>query len=58
MPALTQRPFTVLSFRLILQALGYSKALYLGSRQPAAVPLILSASEQAKLETEAIDRDK
>ena len=50
--------FTVLSFRLILQAIGYSKALYLGSRQPAAVPLILSASEQAKLETEAIDRDK
>ena len=50
--------FTVLSFRLILQALGYSKALYLGSRQPAAVPLILSASEQAKLETEAIDRAK
>jgi TRAP-type C4-dicarboxylate transport system permease small subunit len=50
--------FTVLSFRLILQAIGYSKALYVGSRQPAAVPLILSASEQAKLETEAIDRDK
>ena len=50
--------FTVLSFRLILQAIGYSKALYAGSRQPAAVPLILSASEQAKLETEAIDRDK
>ena len=50
--------FTVLSFRLILQAIGYSKALYVGSRQPAAVPLILSASEQAKLKTEAIDRDK
>ena len=50
--------FTVLSFRLILQAIGYSKALYLGSRQPAAVPLVLSASEQAKLETEAIDRAK
>jgi TRAP-type C4-dicarboxylate transport system permease small subunit len=50
--------FTVLSLRLILQAIGYSKALYVGSRQPAAVPLILSASEQAKLETEAIDRDK
>ena len=48
--------FTVLSFRLILQAIGYSRALYLGSRQPAAVPLVLSASEQAKLETEAIDR--
>ena len=50
--------FTVLSFRLILQAIGYSRALYLGSRHPAAVPLVLSASEQAKLETEAIDRDK
>ena len=50
--------FTVLSFRLILQSIGYSKALYLGSGRPAAVPLILSASEQAKLETEAIDRDK
>ena len=50
--------FTVLSFRLILQAIGYSRALYLGSRQPAAVPLVLSASEQAKLETQAIDRAK
>ena len=50
--------FTVLSFRLILQAIGYSRALYLGLRQPAAVPLVLSASEQAKLETEAIDRAK
>ena len=50
--------FTVLSFRLILQAIGYSRALFLGSRQPAAVPLVLSASEQAKLETEAIDRAK
>ena len=50
--------FTVLSFRLILQAIGYSRALYLGLRQPAAVPLVLSASEQAKLETETIDRAK
>ena len=50
--------FTVLSFRLILQAIGYSRALYLGSILPAAVPLVLSASEQAKLETEAIDRAK
>ena len=50
--------FTVLSLRLILQAIGYSRALYLGSRQPAAVPLVLSSSEQAKLETEAIDRAK
>ena len=50
--------FTVLSFRLILQAIGYSKALYLDLEKPAAVPLVLSASEQAKLETEVIDRAK
>ena len=50
--------FTVLSFRLILQAIGYSRALYLGSRQPTAVPLVLNASKQAQLETEAIDRAK
>ena len=48
--------FTVLSFRLILQAIGYSRALYLDLEKPAAVPLVLSASEQAKLETEVIDR--
>ena len=50
--------FTVLSFRLILQAIGYSRALYLDLEKPAAVPLVLSASEQAKLETEVIDRAK
>ena len=48
--------FTVLSCRLILQAIGYSRALYLDLEKPAAVPLVLSASEQAKLETEVIDR--
>ena len=48
--------FTVLSLRLILQAFGYSKALIFGLKNPTAVPLVLSVSEQAKNETDAIDR--
>ena len=48
--------FSVLSLRLFLQAIGYSKAFIFGSKRPSAVPLALSVSEQAKLETDAIDR--
>ena len=48
--------FTVLSFRLILQAVGYSRALIFDLKKPPAVPLPISPSEQAKIETEAIDR--
>ena len=48
--------FTVLSFRLILQAIGYSRALIFDLKKPPAVPLPISSSEQAKIETEAIDR--
>jgi len=48
--------FTVLSFRLILQAIGYSRALIFDLKRPPAVPLPISSSEQAKIETEAIDR--
>ena len=48
--------FTVLSFRLILQAVGYSRALIFDLKKPPAVPLPISSSEQAKIETEAIDR--
>ena len=48
--------FTVLSFRLILQAVGYSRALIFDLKKPPAVPLPISSSEQAKNETEAIDR--
>ncbi len=48
--------FTVLSFRLILQAAGYSRALIFDLKKPPAVPLPISSSEQAKIETEAIDR--
>ena len=46
--------FTVLSFRLILQAVGYSRALIFDLKKPPAVPLPISSSEQAKIETEAI----
>ena len=48
--------FTVLSFRLILLAVGYSRALIFDLKKPPAVPLPISSSEQAKIETEAIDR--
>ena len=48
--------FTVLSFRLILQAVGYSRALIFDLEKPPAVPLPISSSKQAKIETEAIDR--
>ena len=48
--------FTVLSCRLILQAVGYSRALIFDLKKPPAVPLPISSSEQAKIETEAIDR--
>ena len=46
--------FIVLSFRLILQAVGYSRALIFDLKKPPAVPLPISSSEQAKIETEAI----
>ena len=48
--------FTVLSFRLILQAVGYSRALIFDLKKPPAVPLPISSSDQAKIETEAINR--
>lgn len=48
--------FTVLSFRLILQAVGYLRALIFDLKKPPAVPLPISSSDQAKIETEAIDR--
>jgi len=48
--------FSVLALRLFLQAIGYTRAFVFGLDQPSAVPLVLSASQQAKLETDAIDR--
>ena len=50
--------FSVLALRLILQGIGYSRALFLGLEKPVAVPLVLNAREQARLETDAIDRAK
>ncbi|MEY8828951.1 TRAP transporter small permease subunit [Sedimentitalea sp. XS_ASV28] len=42
--------FAVLVLRLILQAVGYGRALVLGLENPVAVPLNLSVAEQAQAE--------
>lgn len=42
--------FAVLCLRLVLQAVGYGRALVLGLESPVAVPLNLSVAEQAKQE--------
>lgn len=42
--------FCVLVLRLILQAVGYGRALVLGLKRPVAVPLNLSVAEQAQAE--------
>ncbi|WP_293575888.1 TRAP transporter small permease subunit [Phaeobacter sp.] len=47
--------FAVLVLRLILQAVGYGRALVLGLEAPVAVPLALSVAEQARLEAEALE---
>ena len=47
--------FGVLVLRLCLQAVGYGRALVLGLENPVAVPLNISAAEQAKLEARALD---
>ena len=47
--------FSVLALRLILQAVGYGRALVLGLSRPIAVPLIQSVAEQAKAEAEQLD---
>ena len=46
--------FAVLTLRLILQAVGYGRALVLGLENPVAVPLNLSVAEQAALEARAL----
>lgn len=50
--------FAVLSLRLVLQAVGYGRALVLGLENPVAVPLTLSIAEQARLEAEALEGGK
>ena len=46
--------FGVLAFRLIIQAMGYARALVLGLENPVAVPLTLSVAEQAALEARSL----
>lgn len=39
--------FSVLAFRLMLQVWGYGRAVWEGGDRPVAVPLVMSAAEQA-----------
>lgn len=50
--------FGILTLRLILQAVGYSRALVLGLENPVAVPLTLSIEEQAMAEAAALEGDR
>lgn len=47
--------FAILAARLVLQAVGYGRALVLGLESPVAVPLNLTIAEQARLEAEALE---
>lgn len=47
--------FGVLVLRLILQAIGYGRALVFGLENPVAVPLNLTVAEQARIEAEALE---
>lgn len=47
--------FGILVMRLLLQVVGYGRALILGLENPVAVPLQLSVAEQAKLEAESLE---
>ncbi|MCV6591515.1 MAG: TRAP transporter small permease [Silicimonas sp.] len=46
--------FAVLVLRLILQAVGYARALVLGLENPVAVPLVQSVAEQAAAEADQL----
>ena len=46
---------SILCLRLLLQAWGYGRALWLGLERPAAVPLIQSVEEQARAEAEHLE---
>jgi TRAP-type C4-dicarboxylate transport system permease small subunit len=47
--------FAVLCLRLILQAMGYARALVLGLEAPAGVPLVQSVAEQAQAEADQLE---
>jgi len=46
--------FSVLAMRLMVQLLGYGRALVLGLSEPIAVPLVMSAAAQAAEEAEHV----
>ncbi len=46
--------FAVMSLRCALQLWGYGRAFWLGLERPVAVPLVMSAAEQAAAEAEQI----
>lgn len=47
--------FFVLSLRLLLQLWGFGRAFLLGAEHPVAVPLVMSAAEQAVAEARTIE---
>lgn len=46
--------FAVMALRAFLQCIGYGRALILGLERPVAVPLVMSAAEQAMAEAEQV----
>lgn len=50
--------FAVLCARLVLQAVGYARAFWLGLENPVAVPLIQSVAEQAAAEAEQVSETR
>ncbi|WP_223421996.1 TRAP transporter small permease subunit [Tateyamaria pelophila] len=49
--------FSVLCARLVLQAVGYARAFWYNLENPVAVPLVMSAAEQALAEAKMLERD-
>ena len=47
--------FGVLILRLLIQAVGYGRALVFGLENPVAVPLNLSVAEQALIEAKSLE---
>ena len=47
--------FSVLCLRLLLQVVGYGRALVLGLEQPVAVPLVQDVAAQAAAEADQLD---
>jgi TRAP-type C4-dicarboxylate transport system permease small subunit len=47
--------FSILALRLVLQLWGFGRAFARNDERPAAIPLILSAAEIARMEAEALE---